>query len=81
MDDLILDAEASKLLVQIGRRVESWVLADAKQRAESQPDRGPGANRIKDSDIESSLRKFLDHGIVDLEELLKPDSSDSRRAG
>ncbi len=81
MDDLILDPEASKLLVRIGRSVESWVLADAKRRAETRPGGGSEANRIENSDIESSFREFFDHGIVDLEELLKLGSSDSRRAG
>jgi hypothetical protein len=80
MDDLVLEDEASRLLVQIGRSIESWILDDAKQRAQGRTKRTSGPVRIDAVDIQSSLSELLSQGVGALEEIRDGTDVVSRRA-
>ena len=80
-DDLMLEQEAGKLLVQIGRKVETWILDNAKQRVARQSTHASKGGEIDAEEIRRSLGEFIHQVSIVLEPLREGAVGSSRRAG
>ena len=80
MDDVVLEQDASHLLVQIGRSIETWILKEALQRAQKESNRVGGPIRIDTPHIQMSLSELMRRGLEELEQVRDGTDIASRRA-